>query len=158
VLTQWDQGQENPLNRLPYARFASFNSYDEKNLNNEGECLHDTRVEVLSQIREWIDGPSLACIFWLHGMAGRGKSTIARTIARAYYEKKQLGASFFFSRGNSDLTEPGKFFTTIAFQSASSCPSLEPSIARAVKENKNIANETLRDQWHKAGLASASGP
>jgi hypothetical protein len=82
-------------------------------------------------------------------MAGRGKSTIARTIARAYYGKKQLGASFFFSRGDSDVSELAKFFTTIAVQLASSCPSLEPSIARAVRENKNIANETLRDQWGK---------
>jgi hypothetical protein len=80
-------------------------------------------------------------------MAGRGKSTIARTIARTYHGRKQLGASFFFSRGTSDLSQPAKFFPTVAVQLASSCPSLAASIARAVVGNKNIANETLRDQW-----------
>ncbi|KAK4040121.1 hypothetical protein C8A01DRAFT_46518 [Parachaetomium inaequale] len=81
-------------------------------------------------------------------MAGRGKSTIARTIARTYHGRKQLGASFFFSRGISDLSQPAKFFPTVAVQLASSCPSLKASIARAVEENKNIANETLHDQWN----------
>jgi hypothetical protein len=78
-------------------------------------------------------------------MAGTGKSTVARTIARAYHEKKQLGASFFFSRGGGDASKASKFFTTIAINLASSCQSLEPVIVRAVEENKNVSDETLRD-------------
>jgi adenylylsulfate kinase-like enzyme len=33
-------------------------------------------------------------VFWLKGLAGTGKSTIARAIARKYFEWKYLGASF----------------------------------------------------------------
>ena len=73
----------------------------------------------------WADGDDERCIFWLNGMAGTGKSTIARTIARKYYEQERLGASFFFSRGGGDVSHAGKFFTSIAVQLANKSPSLK---------------------------------
>jgi adenylylsulfate kinase-like enzyme len=33
--------------------------------------------------------------FWLSGMAGAGKSTIAHTVAHHYFEQGRLAASFF---------------------------------------------------------------
>ncbi|KAH6668978.1 hypothetical protein B0J14DRAFT_674532 [Halenospora varia] len=38
-----------------------------------------------------------------HSKASTGKSTIAWTVARRYFEQKRLGASFFFSRGGGDV-------------------------------------------------------
>jgi hypothetical protein len=89
------------------------------------------------------------CIFWLNGMAGRGKSSVARTIAHTYRDRNQLGASFFFSRSASDTSKPDMLFTTIAVQLASSCPPLRTAIARAVEGNQHVVNETLRDQWEQ---------
>ncbi|KAF8525024.1 hypothetical protein BDD12DRAFT_923863 [Trichophaea hybrida] len=57
-----------------------------------------TRVDLLQQIVTWSKDPSGACIFWLNGAAGTGKSTIARTVARTWANENQLGASFFFSK------------------------------------------------------------
>src|SRR5271155_4473965 len=79
------------LKLLPYAAQAAFNSADKQ---HDPLCLPDTRVDVLNQIRAWADGGDEGSIFWLNGMAGTGKSTIARTIARAYYDRNRLGASF----------------------------------------------------------------
>jgi hypothetical protein len=55
-------------------------------------------VGLLEEICDWVDSEDERCI-WLNGLAGTGKSTIARTVARRYFEQKRLGASFFFSRG-----------------------------------------------------------
>ncbi len=79
-------------------------------------------------------------------MAGRGNSTIARTIARAY-DKKQLGANFF-SRTASDAQKATKFLSTkffpiIAVQLAASFPLPKAVITCAVEENKDVAPQTV---------------
>jgi nucleoside phosphorylase len=99
------------LNLLPIASEAPFNSYDKR---HHTFCLDGTRVGVLNEIYAWASGESEQCIFWLNGMAGTGKSTIARTVAYKYSELYRLGASFFFSRGGGDPSHASKFFTTIA--------------------------------------------
>ena len=82
-------------------------------------------------------------------MAGTGKSTIARTVADEYYKQKRLGASFFFSRGGGDVSHAGKFFTTIAWQLAKTSPALDRHICEAIADHKDIASQTLRDQWNQ---------
>lgn len=80
-------------------------------------------------------------------MAGTGKSTVARTIARTFAGKKSLGASFFFSRGQADLSNAQKFSTTIASQLACAVPSLVSHIAEAVSADPQIIQRGVHDQW-----------
>jgi hypothetical protein len=104
----------------------------------------------------WADGEDERCIFWLSGLAGTGKSTIARTIAREYYERGRLGASFFFSRGGGDASHAGKFFTSIAVHLASRSPSIKRYICEAIAERSDIPSQSLRDQWHQLVLRPLS--
>jgi hypothetical protein len=134
------------LDRLPSAADAPFNSYSKQHTPT---CLPNTRVDLLQEIYDWADGQDKRCIFWLNGLAGTGKSTIARTVARRYFEKERLGASFFFSRGGGDVSHAGKFITSIALQLASSAPTLQRYICDAISEDNNIASKDLRDQWNR---------
>ncbi|KIM99276.1 hypothetical protein OIDMADRAFT_201896 [Oidiodendron maius Zn] len=134
---------------LPYAAEAPFNSYAKQ---HEPICLPDTRVDLLQDIYNWADRRDGAAIFWLNGLAGTGKSTIARTVARHYFDKKCLGASFFFSRGSGDVSHASKFATSIAVQLATSIPALYQYINDAVMENRHNASQSLRDQWHELVL------
>ena len=134
------------LNLLPFAATAPFNSRDK---SHDPLCLPQTRADVLQQIMAWADTSDERCIFWLNGMAGTGKSTIARTIARTYYEQGRLGASFFFSRGGGDVSHGGRFFTSIAVQLADMSAALKRAICEAVARRRNIANQTLHDQWNQ---------
>ena len=104
----------------------------------------------------WADGRNERCIFWLSGMAGTGKSTIARTVARKYEDRNRLGASFFFSRGGGDVSHAGKFFTSIAIQLANKSSSLKRYIPEAVKDNSGVASQTPRDQWNRLILEPLS--
>ena len=132
------------LKQIPFAAQAAFNSYDKQ---HDRVCLPNTRVDVLEQIMAWADGHDERCIFWLNGMAGTGKSTVARTVARAYYEQERLGASFFFSRGGGDVSHAGKFFTSIAVQLANKSPPLRRYICEAIAAHSDIASQAFRDQW-----------
>jgi len=101
----YGEGRQKALNRLqkeisdnqsislPIAKGASFDSHTEE---HNARCLSNTRVELLSQITEWAKDRNGKPIFWLNGMAGTGKSTIARTVTQLLADNGQLGASFFF--------------------------------------------------------------
>ena len=130
------------LDLLPTAPSAAFNSLD----NQYGPtCLPDTRVELLQEIARWAEGSSDECIFWLNGIAGTGKSTVARTVARIWYDRGHLGGSFFFSRGGGEVSNADMLFTTLASQLASQIPSAKRYICEAILEHKSIAHRSLRD-------------
>jgi hypothetical protein len=82
-------------------------------------------------------------------LAGAGKSTIARTVARRYFDQNRLGASFFFSRGGGDVSHAGKFFTSFATQLARNIPQIQRFISDATKEQNDIADQSLSDQWRQ---------
>ncbi|KAF5672301.1 vegetative incompatibility het-E-1 [Fusarium heterosporum] len=135
---------EEILSTIPIASEAAFNS-----LNNQHEptCLSHTRSELLQDIAEWASSTDDKCIFWLNGIAGTGKSTIARTVARSFYDRGILGASFFFSRGGGDLGNANRLVTTLARQLASKVPSARHYICDAISQQTDIAEHSLRDQW-----------
>ena len=130
---------------LPRADGAQINSPLRE---HERSCLPGTRTDVLQEIKTWAeDGNDKRCVFWLSGMAGTGKSTIARTVAREHLAQNQLGTSFFFSRDGGDLGNARKFFTAIAFQLIQRSPGLKPGILKAINEKLDMGTLTLREQW-----------
>ena len=98
---------------------------------------------------EWSADPRHKMIFWLNGLAGTGKSTIARTITRTLTEQRRVVANFFFSRGGGDLSHTGKLFSTVAKQLAATCRPLKHLICETIAEHDNIAQQSMRDQWTK---------
>lgn len=141
------------LDRLPYAIEAPFNSYTKQ---HSPSCLPNTRIELLRDIYIWANEQDERYIFWLNGLAGTGKSTISRTVARRYFEQKRLGASFFFSRGGGDIGHAGKFVTSITVQLASSVPALYRFVCDAITEYSDIASKSLYDQWQQLVLSPLS--
>lgn len=95
----------------------------------------------------WANGDGEQHIFWLSGLAGTGKTTVARSVALLSRAKQQLGASFFFSKGGGDAGRAVKFVTSIAVQLARSVPGVHRHISNAIIQRPEIASQSLRDQW-----------
>jgi hypothetical protein len=142
-----------PLKSLPVAVDAPFSA---RKRERESTCLRGTRTDLLHDIYNWVDSESSQSIFWLSGLAGTGKSTIAQTVAAAYSAKKTLGASFFFSRGGGDVGHADKLITTIAFQLAHIIPGLKREICTAISKRSDIATQSLQDQWQDLILGPLS--
>ena len=141
------------LDKLPVANGAAFNSHDEE---HNATCLPDTRVQLLRDIHEWVDDVQGKGIFWLNGMAGTGKSTVSRTVARSFHDRGQLGASFFFKRGEGDRGGASKFFTTLATQLVITVAGLAPHVKNAIDADPAIPTKTMRDQFTKLILEPLS--
>ncbi|KAF2400562.1 hypothetical protein EJ06DRAFT_538063 [Trichodelitschia bisporula] len=135
-----------PTAGLPWVKGAAFDSSLDE---DRSECLQGTRTELLRQIQDWAKDPDGKFIFWLNGVAGTGKSTISRTAARIFERKGQLGASFFFKRGEGDRGKVTNFFTTIASQLAIKRPQVSPFIARTIDNDPTIVDKSPYEQFQK---------
>lgn len=142
------------LGKLEGAIDAGFESFSDR---DEVECLPGTRTELLREITEWAFSPSSKSIFWLQGMAGTGKSTISRTVARSAKNHNCLGASFFFKRGQAGRGNAKKFFPTLTRQLILWKPELRPGVQKALDNDPDIASKSLREQFEKLLLQPLLG-
>jgi hypothetical protein len=82
-------------------------------------------------------------------MAGTGKSTISRTVAQVFAAQGQLGASFFFKRGESERGNASRFFATIATQLLRRVPAIVPFVRKAIDADDDISGKPMKDQFEK---------
>ena len=108
-------------------------------------CLHRTRTSVLAQIEGWEIDPGDDRIFWLNGLAGTGKSTIAQTFAERSSARGHLGASFFCSRFDEGRSNISHIFPTIAYQLALWSEKYRWSLLSAIQD-VDAARESLYNQ------------
>ena len=86
---------------------------------NSNGCLAGTRVGVLADLREWSGDAHAPSVFWLNGMAGTGKSAIARSFCFDLRRESLLGGSFFCShRGSTDQSDVRRIIPTLAISMA----------------------------------------
>ncbi|KAG8952076.1 hypothetical protein FRC03_012274 [Tulasnella sp. 419] len=123
--------------------------YDSISQISSSFCLEETRVELLKQIQQWVEDPNSRTIFWLCGMAGTGKTTITRTLAKGLDESNYLGASFFFSRDEDNRRTTDLLFPTIAYQLACRVPSIWKYIVGALAVTPDVCTAMMRTQLNK---------
>jgi hypothetical protein len=87
-----------------------------------------------------------APVYWLGGIAGTGKSTIAETIAERMFSAGRLGASFFCSRDFEDRSNLQLIFPTLARQLAYTHPEFRPHFLKIVQSNSRLLTASLSDQ------------
>ncbi|UKZ75002.1 hypothetical protein TrVFT333_002674 [Trichoderma virens FT-333] len=139
-----DVHQEVVLKKLKSAKGAAFDSFSHV---SHIRCHPETRRDVLQQILAWSTTTDGQHIYWLNGGAGTGKSTISRTVAQLFADKKMLGASFFFKRGEGDRGSMALFFSTIASQLVQKLPSIAPHIRAAIEANPDINDKSVKVQF-----------
>jgi hypothetical protein len=106
------------------------------------ECLPGTRENVLAEITEWIHAPASSpenekCMYWLHGVAGCGKSAIASTIARRFLGVKRC-AWYFFDASKQTDAGPGQMFSTLSRSLADIDAKWRKSLIEVTKESRQL--------------------
>lgn len=134
------------LKGLPRAKYASYNC---ERPDRPSSCFKGTRVPILRSILDWIGdaSPDSPRFFWLNGIAGIGKTTVARTIAEELDDQNLLGGNFFFSRrGEAELRNPAIVFPTIAYQLARYNPEFGRLITAALEADPEAPYASLKQQ------------
>jgi hypothetical protein len=116
--------------------------------------MKDTRTYVLGLIQDWAytHSPGLS-IFWLTGMAGTGKSTIAKTACELFAQDGMLGASFFVSRQEIERRDPHRVLRSIAYQLALKDPTAFREVHQRVTAEHGVSSRPMKEQIQKILVA-----
>jgi len=111
-------------------------------------CHENTRIAVRDKISEWVLAFKLAVIImWLYGAAGAGKSAIARTMSEILHARRQLLATFFFSRADSSRNNIKSVIPTVAYKICLSIPEARPLITATIEHDPHIFHCPIHYQF-----------
>ncbi|RPD58732.1 hypothetical protein L226DRAFT_540255 [Lentinus tigrinus ALCF2SS1-7] len=139
--TQKEEREQKTIEAIPHAD-AGFEAASNA---DKGSYLSGTRDAVWKHLQAWVSSDKPVC--FLVGAAGMGKSTIASEFCRRHHHQHELGASFFFRRGDTSAGSTAMFFPTIAYQLAHARPELRPYIARAAAGHVHGAGGVSRMEY-----------
>jgi len=111
--------------------------------------MKGTRRDVLFQLEQWLKDKEDKRVFWLNGLAGTGKSTIAQTFAEMCFADGKLGASFFCSRDFEERSNLRSIFPTLSFQLALQYPHFRQELLLTLAKNPDVGKESLCSQMEK---------
>jgi hypothetical protein len=94
----------------------------------------------------WATASHSSCVFWLNGLAGTGKSTIARTLCERLDAQGLLGASFFISRDQSERRDASNIVRSIAHQLAVRWRPVSDALCTELCETPTSKARSLRQQ------------
>jgi hypothetical protein len=129
-----------PLDKLKHVSSAAIHALDEDG------CMEGTRVSLLKDLQQWSMDVAAPPIFWLDGMAGTGKSTIARSFCRPLQETHRLGGSFFCRRGLESRANVKRILPTLAWLLARQNPHYQTTLLEVLRDAPDVADYAIKRQ------------
>jgi WD40 repeat protein len=135
------------LSHVPSARF------DSDELQGQVEsCLSGTRVTLLAELDTWAASPDSASLLWLNGLAGTGKSTVARSFCERVLERKEpdiVLATFFVSHQLTEHRKAKNILHSFVYQLAHCITSYRDSVTQILAEEPDLLSRPLSMQVGK---------
>ncbi|TFK71819.1 WD40 repeat-like protein [Pluteus cervinus] len=104
-------------------------------------CLPDTRVSALANLQRWAQAREFP-IFWLCGIAGTGKSTIAATFVQQLLDQNRLAAFFTCRRDHKALRNPLQLLQNICYRLAYMHKPYGRLVAQSIEKDAHFGSGT----------------
>ena len=101
----------------------------------------------MADLIAWAADAGDTSIYWLNGMAGTGKTTIAFTFSQILDNIQILGASFFCSHLDTESSNADLIFPTLAYELARHSTAASNALLNALAKDRNVGHKSLRDQF-----------
>ncbi|KAG9078766.1 hypothetical protein FRC06_008185, partial [Ceratobasidium sp. 370] len=112
-------------------------------------CTPNTRQQILTELKKWANDTNSPKVFWLNGMAGTGKTTIAYSFCSELESSRQLGASFFCCRTLPECRDMGRIIPTIAYQLARFSLTFQHALCEALGVSPDMGARGISLQFEK---------
>ena len=126
---------------------AQFVEYDAASPAPRNACTKNTRKALLDKLEVWANDEPTTKVYWLNGMAGTGKTTIAYSFSKILHEKNSLGGTFFSSHLRVDTSNVRCIIPTISLQLAHYFPSLSHLIMDVVEGHPDCSSWMIDKQF-----------
>ena len=133
--------QELLLDRLKYVNTG---------YHQDLRCMEGTRTVLLNEITNWVAGISgqggvlHGSTFWIYGLPGIGKTSLAHSICATLHEDGQLAGAFFCRRDDPNLSEPRNILPTLIHQLAIILPSFRNIVAERLRKDPHVTPESMK--------------
>jgi hypothetical protein len=113
-------------------------------------CVEGTREVLLKGISSWVASisvPGAALprnIFWIYGLPGIGKTSLAHSICASLHDRDQLAGAYFCRRDNPELSEPRNILPTLIYKLAIIFPPFRNIVAERLRKDPNITPESMK--------------
>ncbi|CEL54386.1 hypothetical protein RSOLAG1IB_07036 [Rhizoctonia solani AG-1 IB] len=140
------QATDGLIGKLSFATSAMYNSAEASDVKR-GPCTPETRQDELNKLREWGSGSQSYNVYWLNGMAGTGKTTLAYSLCSELDQSHVLGASFFCSRTIPECRNVKYILPSVAYQLASFSTSFRYALSQVLKLDRIVHHRLLKNQF-----------
>jgi hypothetical protein len=109
-------------------------------------CTENTRQLILQDLMDWAQDDTRPNIYWLCGMAGTGKTTIAFSFCEKLAGERLLGASYFCSRTLEETRDIKIVLPTIAREFAARFLITPSKLFNVIQQDDTIISGSLDKQ------------
>ncbi|EJD07054.1 uncharacterized protein FOMMEDRAFT_59301, partial [Fomitiporia mediterranea MF3/22] len=121
-------------------------------------CLHGTRENVLRNVEQWVHSRNhCQQIYWIHGVAGCGKSSVATSVADALEREEVLSGSFFCKRDIPERRSAKRLIHSLMYFLARRVPTFRNSLLRRYQDDRTVLDKPLSYQFNTLLVSSLAG-
>ena len=110
-------------------------------------CLTGTREDVIKRILDWSTSESDSSrLYWLYGVAGCGKSSVATSVAQELQRQKVLSFSFFCTRDGPERRRAVRIIRSLAYYLAKAIEPFRKILLRILGKDSSVLGWPTRNQ------------
>jgi hypothetical protein len=114
--------------------------------NGRTSCHPGTRLQLLKAVVDWAISNDEPRVRWISGLAGTGKSTIARTLCERLDKEHCLAGSFFISRQHNARRDAGGIVRTFSYLLSQHDSDFRAALLELLRKDVVFAGGELAEQ------------
>jgi hypothetical protein len=108
--------------------------------------MEGTRETLLNDIMVWaVNESKTSNIYWIHGLPGIGKTSLAHSICEQLHNIQRLAGAFFCQRDDANMNDIRNILPTLITKFAENFPPFRSIVADRLRSDANLTSKSMKD-------------
>ena len=109
-------------------------------------CMEGTRETLLNQIMAWAaDESNTNNVYWIHGLPGIGKTSLAHSICEKLHNEQRLAGAFFCQRDGANMSDIRNILPTLISKLAEKFPPFRNIVTNRLRWDCDLTSKSMKD-------------